>query len=269
VERFDSRGWSGSDSDDGSCTSTELARTYGLTGEWAVAAGHGPMYSFASHDCVTSRLSARDIGLSVDDPRTIPAVRGITAWPGPRTSKAVVSFPNLMGVMEPLDRVLDYGSLGVVIHPDLAGALSLPTSTGVVMLMIGPEPMSLVPGDATSLRGKAGSLCGRDRRTRDAIAAEATQRARLLAKHVTQISGVEVVGEAPSTGRLVVTTPSPPSAVLEDMQHMGIVGGRPAELPEYPGAIVVECRPDHDESALMGFANALSTALGTTRRIGR
>ena len=250
-----------------SSTATECAASYGLKGEWTAREGPGLMETYLTENCSVSRLAARDVGIPVDDERVVPAVRGVTAWPNTPVARAVVSLPNLVGVVEPLDRLDRFDSIGVVIYPELVGDLALPASTRAILLMMGRESVSLAPGRKEEHSGPAVAMARCDNEVRLSRAATAARHAQRLAKHVTQIAGVAVVGGSPSTGRFVISSPVEPSEVLVGMSRLGVVGGVAVDLPEYPGCIIVDCNADHDDEALLAYADSMATAVERGRRI--
>lgn len=246
-------------------TSTALAASYGLVGEWTWRPGAETLVHLLESTkrpwcsrLANPRLAA---GWHPTQVVVVPAVRGRTAWPAGEAPAVLVETPNHSGVLEDLDEAGSHGPLGVILHPGLTGDLLLPPATAAVSLDFGAEGLSLSRGHDRTLPAAASAWTALDREARGSLARAATNRARTLAKMTNQLSGVQSMLGAPTSGRFVLETRRDPARVLEAMSAWGVVGGLPAGLPEFPGGIVVTCHAGHDEADLGAFVTALTAAL--------
>ena len=248
--------------DEDSSTSTALARSYGLSGEWGSRLGAALFESFLAQSSTVqvSRLAVRSMGLTSDGVRfeELPAVAGHTI-PNTAGGVRILAIPNWVGAIEATATAT---TLAVAIEPALAGDLRLPDETEAVLVLFGDESISLTPGNDVPIDGLSGALARTGAVHRVRLATGARDRARLLAKQCVQIRGAEA---SPSdSGRFVLTTPVAVSKVLERGAQLGVRFGEAVELPEYPGGIAVTCSSKHSDTALDAFTTAMTDALSSS-----
>ncbi len=246
-------------------TSTDLARSYGLDGEWTVRPGAELVVDLLNsvRRPWWSRMVQPAFGTTwhASQVEVIPAVGGRTIWPPGRAPAVLVETPNWVGAPEDLDEAATHGPLALLMRPVLAGDLGLPPATAAVMLDLGADAVSIAPGPDVPLEGRIAAWAAVDHEQRRSLAEAATMWARRLAKKLNQLPSVSAPLGRPRSGWFVVTTPRDPAAVLAAMAVEGVQGGAPVGLPEHPGGIALVCHPEHTDGDLDRYVDVMASAL--------
>lgn len=161
-------------------------------------------------------------------------VGGVTVWTGPFTTPVIVTQPNRWGVIEP--RFPDVPCV-VEVDPAVSGWLLMPAD------VVGYVDRAHRPVDAPQ---------------REASGKKLMERARRLAKIITQTRGV-VVAATPFARTIPLLTPLDSQQLITGCKERGVVGMRP--LSGMAGAVALTVREEHDEEHFRRVAEVLASVL--------